>query len=76
LVSLGADTRNAATKADTRVGDKESEPFQFIFNGFLKVEFPGRDGDPNAGLVGIGCDRSTGVKSEMSDKQRPILVSP
>ena len=33
------------------MGDKESEPFQFTFNGFLKVAFQGSRVTSDAGLV-------------------------
>jgi hypothetical protein len=33
------------------VGDKESEPFQFTFNGFLKVAFQGSRVTSDAGLI-------------------------
>jgi hypothetical protein len=33
------------------VGEKESEPFQFTFNGFLKVAFQGSRVTSDAGLV-------------------------
>jgi hypothetical protein len=33
------------------VGEKESEPFQFAFNGFLKVAFQGSRVTSDAGLV-------------------------
>jgi DDE family transposase len=33
------------------VGDKESEPFQFTFNGFLKVAFQGSSVTSDAGLI-------------------------
>src|SRR5689334_20715500 len=35
----------------TPVGDKESEPFQFTFNGFLKVAFQGSSVISDAGLI-------------------------
>jgi hypothetical protein len=33
------------------VGEKESEPFQFTFNGFLKVAFQGSRVTSDAGLI-------------------------
>jgi hypothetical protein len=33
------------------VGEKESEPIQFTFNGFLKVAFQGSRGTSDAGLI-------------------------
>ena len=33
------------------MGDKESEPFQFTFNGFLKVAFQGSRVTSDAGLI-------------------------
>jgi hypothetical protein len=33
------------------VGEKETEPFQFTFNGFLKVSFQGSRVTSNAGLI-------------------------
>jgi hypothetical protein len=33
------------------VGEKEHEPFQFTFNGFLKVEFQGSRVTSDAGLL-------------------------
>jgi hypothetical protein len=33
------------------VGEKESEPFQFTFNGFLKVAFQGSRVTSDAGLM-------------------------
>ena len=33
------------------MGEKESEPFQFAFNGFLKVAFQGSRVTSDAGLI-------------------------
>jgi hypothetical protein len=33
------------------VGEKETEPFQFTFNWFLKVAFPGSRVTSDAGLI-------------------------
>jgi len=33
------------------VGEKENEPFQFTFNGFLKVAFQGSRVTSDAGLI-------------------------
>ena len=33
------------------VGEKDTEPFQFTFNGFLKVEFQGSRVTSDAGLI-------------------------
>ena len=33
------------------MGEKESEPFQFTFNGFLKVAFHGSRVTSDAGLI-------------------------
>jgi hypothetical protein len=33
------------------VGEKEAEPFQFTFNGFLKVAFQGSRVTSDAGLI-------------------------
>ena len=33
------------------MGEKESEPFQFTFNGFLKVAFQGSRVTSDAGLI-------------------------
>jgi hypothetical protein len=50
----GCDSRNSATEGDTLWVQKKHEPFQFTFNGLLKVEFQGsRDtSDSQNGNVG------------------------
>ena len=35
------------------MGEKETEPFQFTFNGFLKVEFQGSRVTSDAGLIPV-----------------------
>ena len=56
LIFLGCDARNLATEGDTLWVTKQSEPFQFAFNGFLKFAFQGsRVNSDRSSRAGVRC---------------------
>jgi len=53
------------------VGEKEAEPFQFTFNGFLKVAFQGSRVTANAGLVLVReLDERLGLEAFLTEHLR------
>jgi hypothetical protein len=59
------------------VGEKEHEPFQFTFNGFLKVEFQGSRVTSDAGLVLVRelderLGLATFIAKHLSDSRRGL----
>jgi hypothetical protein len=53
------------------VGEKESEPFQFTFNGFLKVAFRGPILTSDAGLILVrALDERLGLDAIMPERLR------
>ena len=53
------------------MGEKESEPFQFTFNGFLKVAFQGSRVTSDAGLVLVReLDERLGLEAILSNHLR------
>jgi hypothetical protein len=53
------------------VGEKEHEPFQFTFNGFLKVDFQGSRVTSDAGLVLVReLDERLGLAKFINDAER------
>jgi hypothetical protein len=53
------------------VGEKETEPFQFTFNGFLKVSFQGSRVTSDAGLVLVReLDERLGLEAILTEHLR------
>ena len=53
------------------MGEKEAEPFQFTFNGFLKVAFQGSRVTANAGLVLVReLDERLGLEATLAEHLR------
>ena len=53
------------------MGEKESEPFQFTFNGFLKVAFQGSRVTSDAGLVLVReLDERLGLEAILTEHLR------
>ena len=53
------------------MGEKESEPFQFTFNGFLKVAFQGSRVTSDAGLVLVReLDERLGLEAIIAEHLR------
>jgi hypothetical protein len=71
LMFLVSDATNPATKGDTLRVRKESEPFQFTFNGFLKVAFQGSRVTSDAGSVLVReLDERRGVEAILTEHLR------
>ena len=64
----GSDVRNLTTEGDTRVGALQHKPFQFAFNGFLKVAFQGSRVTSDAGLILVReLDERLGLETLISE---------
>ncbi len=63
--------RNPHQKGWHPVGEKESEPFQFTFNGFLKVAFQGSRVTSDAGLILVReLDERLGLEAIIAEHLR------
>ena len=64
----GSDARNPATEGDTLWVKLHHEPFQFTFNGFLKVAFQGSRITADVGLILVReLDERLGLEALISE---------